>query len=352
LRAFGDLQARRAASSQLKYSRIPPRTANLLRTTAGADLSYVPEFSASLLANPGRFQVNRLQTWTAPNQCGTVRRCGQKGAGMSASTDQQNLKDIADTMVFPAQPITYPVTADPNADSSLPNDYTKNTYQFTVSAVSANSEGKDFFCFNIAALVSSANGLVHNDSEKRGWCLEQLTVSLQPVDAANFEIISPSQPETYEQTEQVTKGISYAFTGTVGYNKDGASASASAGLTYSDSVTYGVPDVAYENKSSGGVFDVQVNVRGPQMDKKPFTGGLDAPAPAGISTFQPAFGVIFWSDSNTRANADTQAFALTVTLVYVYEWTKTAISDPAVRHATCSQQFSFTVANPPAVQAT
>ena len=78
---------------------------------------------------------------------------------------------------------------------------------------------------------------------------------------------------------------------------------------------------------------------------------IDAPADAGINTFQPAFGVIFWANSNTRANPATQAFTLAVTLVYVYESITTAISDPTVHHATCSQQFSFTVANPPEVQA-
>jgi hypothetical protein len=263
-----------------------------------------------------------------------------------ATSTQQNLMDIADTMVFPPAPTTYPVTSDPNADSKLPDDYTKNTYNFTVSAVSANAQGQDFFCFNIKTLVASANGLVHNDTSRRGWCLETMTITLQPADAGNFEIIAPSLPETYQQTEQETKGISYAFTGQVGYNDDGGSATASAGVTYSDSITYGLPDVAYENKSSGGVFEVQVNVRGPQMAKEIFTGGLDAPADSGISTFQPEFGVIFWANSNTRANPTEQQFTLVITLVYVYAWTTSTVTSDA-RHATCSQQFSFSVANPP-----
>ena len=117
------------------------------------------------------------------------------------------------------------------------------------------------------------------------------------------------------------------------------------GSAYSDSITYGLPDVEYENQSSGGVFEVVVNIRGPQMDKELFTGGLRPPAQSGTASFQPTFGVIFWANSRTRANADSQPFTLTFTLVYAYRVaTSTTSSD--LHHATCSQQFSFSVANP------
>ncbi len=180
------------------------------------------------------------------------------------------------------------------------NNFTITNYPYTCHSFDS---GKDYLYVIQYCVLSGANGFHVDIGYIKYWFMSKYAMSTYITGYENNPNVTliTSSPATTSGVTTVASGTQYSITGTIGINKQGPSASVTGGVTFTDSRTISIPDVAVSNTSGSAVNDASWNfdLKGGTCSCKCADTVCDVPV-LSYSTFQPVNQWIWMIDSSVR----------------------------------------------------
>jgi hypothetical protein len=139
------------------------------------------------------------------------------------------------------------------------NSLTVNAYGLSLSGYSkvANTGLDDWYLLELQIVVSSANGVVHNDNTHRGPYLRSVTVQADPDEHYKGALrMAGTSPGTYEGATSHASTVSGGLDGSVGLmpTAEGVGPTVNLGgsVGWSKTTEVTVPDVVIDDRSTSG----------------------------------------------------------------------------------------------------
>ena len=139
-----------------------------------------------------------------------------------------------------------------------------------VPAGAPASKMQDWYLLSVDLSIASRPGVTENSDSNRGAYLQDVVLQMMPSPAimnapgnAGLVLYPQTQPPTYEGTESVSSSVGGNLGGSVGFFGAAPTGSVSGGLSFSKSVSYGIPDVAIQNQCDSPIPQWELKLNPP-----------------------------------------------------------------------------------------
>ncbi|NLE30241.1 MAG: hypothetical protein GX629_11300 [Phycisphaerae bacterium] len=188
-----------------------------------------------------------------------------------------------------------------------------NRYQVALFIYSCHSydTGEDWFYVQQQCVFYGGGAYgekkVEYNQEGKGWYIDNIEIdsTMNGYDYDTLQVgMIQSSPETANNVESVTSGVSFTIGGEVGIDKGGPSAKITGGVTISNSRTVNIQDCQVINKSIDRGNNAHWNYKFKRCDSISYAlyAGLTDPPDLATNTFQPMNQWIWRAKPALRAN--------------------------------------------------
>lgn len=194
---------------------------------------------------------------------------------------------------------------------------------FAYACHSENDNSDWYYVYQIGQF-SPSNGFFRNRKLQRLWYADNYRMNAWPTDFAQDGSVSmiQSSPDTTTGQRTATSSVSYSISGSVSYSEKGGQASATGGMSISNSLSVSIPDLSVYNKSVDQVNNAYWEFVIPKVTGKEdgCINDLNPIVAIAHNTFQPKNQWIWRADARCRnkGRAFRVSCAFAVELVNTY----------------------------------
>ncbi|HET7477189.1 MAG TPA: hypothetical protein VFJ97_14365 [Dermatophilaceae bacterium] len=235
------------------------------------------------------------------------------------------------------------------SDGVPKNSMTVNAYGLSLSGSSdsARTEVDDWYLLEVQIVVSSQNGVVHNDDRHRGPYLRSVTVQADPDESYKGSVLmAGTSPGTYEGATSQTSTVSGGLDGSVGLMPTaegyGATVNVGGSVGWSKSTQITVPDVVADDQSTSSQLRYVYTINGGDKQGNGIAATIGPLAQVSINDLPID---IVWVWHYPRVQEDPNAggsFRITLTVTCEY-WYRDVDAGGVQTHSVSTVPKSFTV---------